>query len=227
MTHFAHDNPAEFPSAFARALDADCYLIPRLAWSKSGDQDGADRALRPQGRLRLRPVARRHRGQRRFARPEATIARYEVIGEKGIWRVLGEFGAVGELLCNVYDREGRIVDHPINQRVMSAPLELLPAPPRSGCSPQAASTSSPPLRARSGFCNPTALVTDEFTAREIGQYFRLIAPEALAQGKKLGGRARTKEAAARHRTVLGLLKTQFFFYYADTVCSRVCADRVV
>src|SRR5271166_7082228 len=28
VTHFAHDNPAEFPSAFARSFYADCYLIP-------------------------------------------------------------------------------------------------------------------------------------------------------------------------------------------------------
>ena len=31
VTHFAHDNPAEFPSAFARAFDAECYLIPSPA----------------------------------------------------------------------------------------------------------------------------------------------------------------------------------------------------
>ena len=26
------------------------------------------------------------------------------------------------MLCNVFDREGRIVDHPLNQRVMSVPI---------------------------------------------------------------------------------------------------------
>src|SRR5271165_6789963 len=31
VTHFARDNPAEFPSAFARAFNADCYLIPAPA----------------------------------------------------------------------------------------------------------------------------------------------------------------------------------------------------
>ncbi len=31
VTHFAHDNPAEFPSAFARAFSAECYLIPAPA----------------------------------------------------------------------------------------------------------------------------------------------------------------------------------------------------
>src|SRR5271166_2251678 len=31
VTHFAHANPAEFPSAFARSFYADCYLIPAPA----------------------------------------------------------------------------------------------------------------------------------------------------------------------------------------------------
>ena len=47
VTHFAHDNPAEFPSAFAHAFNADCYLIPSPALVDSrGDQGRAHRALR-------------------------------------------------------------------------------------------------------------------------------------------------------------------------------------
>ncbi len=34
--------------------------------------------------------------------PEASIARYAVIGEADR-KTLGEYGAVGEMLCNVYD----------------------------------------------------------------------------------------------------------------------------
>ena len=57
VTHFAHDNPAEFPSAFARAFNADCYLIPAPALVDSaGDQGGADRALRARRGLRFRPA---------------------------------------------------------------------------------------------------------------------------------------------------------------------------
>ena len=33
------------------------------------------------------------------------------------------------MLCNVFDREGRIVDHPLNERVMSVPLEAVRAAP--------------------------------------------------------------------------------------------------
>ena len=37
--------------------------------------------------------------------------------------------ASARLLCNVFDREGRILDHPLNQRVMSVPIEVVRAAP--------------------------------------------------------------------------------------------------
>ena len=40
-----------------------------------------------------------------------------------------DYGGVGELLCNVYDKESRVVDHPLNQRVMSVRLEAVRAAP--------------------------------------------------------------------------------------------------
>ncbi len=166
VTHFAHDNPAEFPSAFARAFNADCYLIPAPAIV---DSPATKTALIE--RCGLRAVYD-------FANtldaivvsvgslgPEATIARYEVIGEAER-RVLGEFGAVGELLSNVYDRDGRVLDHPINQRVMSVPMEAVRAAPirvlaAGGVHTLAASEGGIRL------LRPTALVTDEITARKL------------------------------------------------------------
>jgi len=34
-------------------------------------------------------------------------------------------GAVGDLLFKFYDHNGRIIDHPINERIMSVPVERL------------------------------------------------------------------------------------------------------
>ena len=49
VTHFVADNPAEFPSGFARAFNADCYLIPSpCARRQPSHQDGPDRAVRAQ-----------------------------------------------------------------------------------------------------------------------------------------------------------------------------------
>ena len=115
VTHFVADNPAEFPSGFARAFNADCYLIPSPCLV---DSPATKTALIE--RCGLKSVYD-------FAQaldavvvsvgslgPEASIARYAVIGEADR-KTLGEYGAVGEMLCNVYDDQGRIVDHPLNQ----------------------------------------------------------------------------------------------------------------
>ena len=49
VTHFVADNPAEFPSGFARAFNADCYLIPSPCPRRQpSDQGGLDRAVRAQ-----------------------------------------------------------------------------------------------------------------------------------------------------------------------------------
>jgi DNA-binding transcriptional regulator LsrR (DeoR family) len=166
VTHFAHDNPAEFPSAFARAFNADCYLIPSPALVDSPATKTAliercglgavyDFALA----LDAIVVSVGSLG------PEATIARFELIGEADR-RVLTEFGAVGELLCNVYDRDGRVLDHPLNQQVMSVPMKAVCAAPIRVL----AAGGVHKLGAIEGaikLLKPTALVTDEITAQNL------------------------------------------------------------
>jgi DNA-binding transcriptional regulator LsrR (DeoR family) len=166
VTHFVLDNPAEFPSAFARAFHADCYLIPSPALV---DSPATKAALIE--RCGLKSVYD-------FAQAldavvvsvgslgsEAAIARYALIGEADR-KALREYGGVGELLCNVFDREGRIVDHPLNERVMSVPLEAVRAAPirvlaAGGAHKQAAIAGAIKL------LKPTTLVTDAPTARRL------------------------------------------------------------
>jgi DNA-binding transcriptional regulator LsrR (DeoR family) len=79
---------------------------------------------------------------------------------------LGEYGAVGEMLCNVYDDQGRIVDHPLNQCVMSVPLEVVRAAPvrvlAAGGPHKLAA-----IRGALTLLKPTTLVTDATTARRL------------------------------------------------------------
>lgn len=168
VTHFAHDNPAEFPSAFARAFNAECYLIPSPAIV---DSPATKTALIERCGLR---------GVYDFANaldavvvsvgslgPEATIARFELIGEADR-KAMGKLGGVGELLCNVYDLEGRIVDHPLSQQVMSVPMDAVRAAPIRVL----AAGGAHKLAAVAGaikLVRPTALVTDEITARHLTQ----------------------------------------------------------
>ena len=166
ITHFVHDNPAEFPSAFARAFNADCYLIPSPALV---DSPATKAALVE--RCGLGAVYD-------FARtldavvvsvgslePEATVARFALIGEAER-KALREYGGVGEMLCNVFDREGGIVDHPLNERVMSVPLEAVRAAPIRVL----AAGGAHKLAAIDGaikLLKPTTLVTDLATARKL------------------------------------------------------------
>ncbi len=166
VTHFVADNPAEFPSGFARAFNADCYLIPSPALV---DSPATKTALIE--RCGLKSVYD-------FAQtldavvvsvgslgPEASIARYAVIGEADR-KTLGEYGAVGEMLCNVYDDQGRIVDHPLNQRVMSVPLEVVRAAPVRVLAAGGAHKLAA-IRGALKLLKPTTLVTDSVTARRL------------------------------------------------------------
>ena len=166
VTHFAHDNPAEFPSAFTRAFNADCYLIPAPALVDSPETKaaliercGLGAVYAFAGALDAIVVSVGSLGG------EATIARFELIGEADR-RLMREFGGVGELLCNVYDHDGRIIDHPLNQRVMSVPMDAVRAAPirvLAAGGPDKVAAIEGAIK----LVEPTALVTDEATARRL------------------------------------------------------------
>jgi DNA-binding transcriptional regulator LsrR (DeoR family) len=166
VTHFVHDNPAEFPSAFARAFNADCYLIPAPALVDSPatkaaliERCGLKSVYNFAQHLDAVVVSVGSLGS------EAAIARFALIGEADR-ETLSESGGVGEMLCNVFDREGKILDHPLNQRVMSVPLEAVRAAPvrllaAGGLHKLAAIAGAIKL------LRPTTLVTDAATARRL------------------------------------------------------------
>jgi DNA-binding transcriptional regulator LsrR (DeoR family) len=170
VTHFAHDNPAEFPSAFARAFNADCYLIPAPAVVDSPatkaaliERCGLGAVYAFAGALDAIVVSVGSLGG------EATIARFELIGEADR-RLMREFGGVGELLCNIFDHEGRIIDHPQNQRVMSVPMRAVRGAPIRVLA-AGGPHKLPAIEGAIKLLRPTALVTDETTARKLAGGF--------------------------------------------------------
>ena len=166
VTHFLHDNPAEFPSAFARSFGADCYLIPAPAVVDSAatktaliERCGLGAVYDFAHSLDAVVLSVGSLGD------EATFARFELVREAER-RAMREMGGVGELLCNVFDREGRIIDHPLNQRVMSVPIEAVRAAPIRVLAAGGAHKVAA-LDGAIRLLNPTALVTDETTARAL------------------------------------------------------------
>ncbi len=166
VTHFAHDNPAEFPSAFARAFNADCYLIPAPALVDSPatkaaliERCGLGAVYAFANALDAIVVSVGSLGD------QATISRFGLIG-KADRRVMSEYGGVGELLCNVYDMEGRFIDHPLNQRVMSVPMEAIcSAPVRVLAAGGAHKLAA--IQGALKLLRPTTFVTDEASARRL------------------------------------------------------------
>lgn len=76
---------------------------------------------------------------------------------------LKKAGAVGDLLFHFLDAQGKLVDHPINARIMAAEMDAI------GRTPKRIMASGGPdkidiLRASLALVRPTVLITDETTA---------------------------------------------------------------
>ena len=115
-------NPVEFAWQFARIFNADCYLLaaPVLVDSAATKRtliercglkeiftlaESLDAAVLSVGSIK----------------PQAMTEYYGAFSNDE-FRELRDCGAVGDILCHFYDREGRLVDHSINKRIMSIPL---------------------------------------------------------------------------------------------------------
>jgi DNA-binding transcriptional regulator LsrR (DeoR family) len=158
-----HYNPAEFAWAFSRLFKARCYLVAAPAIVDDADtkrrlidhcgvgeslamSETLDAVLLSVGGMApLRPTVK--------TQPFPSSVHDELL----------RAGAVGNMLYNYFDARGRVVDHPLNARVMSAPLETLSRAPErilaSGGPDKIAA-----LRGGIALMKPTVLITDEATA---------------------------------------------------------------
>ncbi len=159
-------NPAEFAWQFARMVGADCYLFQAPAVVDSPE---TREALIE--RCGLRDIFRRAERLDMALlsvgtlAPSSTAFRFNLISDEE--RVgLIKMGAVGDLLFNFFDREGNVVAHPVNGRVMSLPIEQLRGVPTRVI----ASGGNEKVECLLGAikligCN--VLITNESTAREL------------------------------------------------------------
>ncbi|MFN4140701.1 sugar-binding transcriptional regulator [Aestuariivirga sp.] len=159
-------NPAEFAWQFARLMGADCYLFQAPAVVDSPE---TREALIE--RCGLRDIFRR--AERLdlallsvgTMAPASTAFRFNLISDEERVELLRR-GAVGDLLFNFYDRHGQLVDHPVNRRIMSLPIEQL----RSVPTRIIASGGNDKVECLLGaikLINCNVLITNEATAREL------------------------------------------------------------
>jgi deoxyribonucleoside regulator len=159
-------NPAEFAWQFARVIGADCFLLQAPAVVDSPE---TREALIE--RCGLRDVLRRAERLDMALlsvgtlAPSSTAFRFNLVSDDDRIELMKK-GAVGDLLFNFYNRDGELVDHPVNKRVMSIPIEQLRGVPTRVI----ASGGNDKVECLLGAiklidCN--VLITNEATAREL------------------------------------------------------------
>ncbi len=130
MTHSRAVNPSAVARRIADAFGADCYQLTapvivadeslRTAlWSEPGLRELLERARRVD--LALVSVG--------DVSEEATLFRQGLLPRSAL-ASLQAAGAVGDVLCHFIDSEGKVVDHPVNRRVVAVDLEDLRRVPK-------------------------------------------------------------------------------------------------
>jgi DNA-binding transcriptional regulator LsrR (DeoR family) len=163
-TQFA--NPFEFAWRLASALQAECFLFPAPLVVDSADTRA--RLMADRGIARLTGIAAALDlavvSAGGLADRSGSLVR-QLISEDEAADLLAR-GCVADIMCNFIDAQGRLVDHPINDRVMSVGVGTLKAARHkllaSGGRERAAAILAVH---RSIGCN--TLVTDEHAARAL------------------------------------------------------------
>jgi DNA-binding transcriptional regulator LsrR (DeoR family) len=159
-------NPSEFAWQFANMVGADCYLLAAPAVVDSPETKealiercGLNDVLRRAERLDMALLSVG------YMSPDSTVFRFGFLSDEDRTSLI-RLGAVGDLLYNFYDRNGEIVDHPINRRVISMPIDKLRDVPKRVI----ASGGMEKVDALLGaikLVNCNVLITTEGTAREL------------------------------------------------------------
>lgn len=166
LTHSRSINPSAVARRVADMFGADCFQLtapvfvsnPELRealWGEPTLRDLLDRA-------RAADIALISVGD---LAPDSTLFR-EAILPRADLASLKKAGAVGDLVCHFVDAEGRLVDHPVNQRVMAiSPADLrgigLVAIAAGGAHKEAA------IRAALRASGAKVLITDEGAAEAL------------------------------------------------------------
>ena len=166
ITKVKHFNPSEFAWRFSNLFQADCYLMTAPAIVDSAttrkaliDKCGLGEVFERAKDLDLVLVSVGDLDA------QATPYRYGFVPDALRSEMIAH-GAVGEILFNYFDAEGRVIKHPINQCIMSVPLSTLAGAKRRIISSGGTSKAAALLGALR-LVQPTVLITDEHAARRV------------------------------------------------------------
>ncbi len=156
-------NPAEFAWQFSRLFRADCFLVAAPAVVDSIETKTA--LIERCGLGQVFGLARELDAVLLSVggmSPRSTAHLFNYFSEEDR-KSLVAAGAVGDCLYNFYDAGGRLVDHPLNTRVMSAAIDdVVKTPVRILTSGGAEKVAA--IRGALPLLQPTHFITDEVTA---------------------------------------------------------------
>ena len=159
-------NPAEFAWRFASLFQADCYLMtaPLVVDSAATRQTliehcGLGDIFELAKSLDAIVIGAAGMG----ADATAHLSKFISNAERA---AVMKAGAVGDVLFNFFDADGKLVDHPINERVMSVPLDIIAKVPVRVLAAGGASKVQA-LYGALKLIKPTVLITDEYTAKDV------------------------------------------------------------
>jgi deoxyribonucleoside regulator len=159
-------NPAEFAWQFANTVGANCFLLtaPAVVDSEQTrraliERCGLDEVLRRSDKMDMALLSVGTMSK------DATSFRFGFFTEEERLS-LKKKGAVGDMLYNFFDKNGELVDHPINRRVMSMPIENL----KTVAKRVLISGGNDKVEALLGgikLVNANVIITNEATARQL------------------------------------------------------------
>ena len=159
-------NPAEFAWQFARAIGADCFLLQAPAVVDSPatrealiDRCGLSDVFKRAEKLDIAMLSAGNMA------PVSTAFRFNMLSEEDRLALIAK-GAVGDLLYNFFDINGKLVDHPVNKRIMSIPLAQLRDVPLRVLS-AGGSEKIETLMGAIKLINCNVLITNEETAKAL------------------------------------------------------------
>ena len=166
LTFASRVNPSEFAWRVADRLGAECFMMAAPVYAPDArtremlvNHSGMEELFRHAGRLDVALVSVGDLS------PHSTLVSLGVVGTDDVASLV-RAGAIGDLLCRFMDAEGALVDHPLNDRVVSAPPALLREARRLVLA-SGGWGKAPAILAAVRMLKPAVLVTDEHVAEAL------------------------------------------------------------
>ena len=168
LTRASRFNPSEFAWRFADRLGAECFMMAAPVYAPDArtrealvNHSGMEEVFSHAGRLDVALISVGDLS------PHSTLVRLGLIGQNDVGS-LARAGAVGDLLCRFMDAGGGLIDHPLNDRVISAHPTIL----RNARRVVLASGGwgkAPVILAAVRLMKPEVLITDEHVAEALAE----------------------------------------------------------